>query len=143
MGGVLGDGSMGNLQLLYEAGKKIGLAFQMQDDYLDAFGDPAKFGKQVGGDILANKKTFLVIHALETASVAQRQELKALLDGRDDDKVNKVLQLFEDCGVRKWALELKNKFQNEALQHIDDIAIVSKRKQPIIAISELLVKREY
>ena len=99
MGGVLGDGSMGNLQLLYEAGKKIGLAFQMQDDYLDAFGDPAKFGKQVGGDILANKKTFLVIHALETASVAQRQELKALLDGRDDDKVNKVLQLFEDCGV--------------------------------------------
>ena len=78
-GAILGGAGERNQHLLYDFGKKLGIAFQVQDDYLDAFGDPDKFGKQVGGDILSNKKTFLLLHALETASTLQQKELKDLL----------------------------------------------------------------
>jgi geranylgeranyl diphosphate synthase type II len=76
MGAILGGAGQMNQDLIYEFGRKLGLAFQVQDDYLDAFGDPGKFGKQVGGDILANKKTFLLIHALENATASQKEILK-------------------------------------------------------------------
>ncbi|MBO9617987.1 MAG: polyprenyl synthetase family protein [Niabella sp.] len=143
LGGILGGSSLGNLDLLYQAGKKIGLAFQMQDDYLDAFGDPEKFGKQAGGDILANKKTFLLIRALQTATGAQKRELDQLLAGNEPEKVEKVLKIYRDCKVDEWALELKSRFLNEALQHFDDMAVVSKRKAPLKELAQQLVKREH
>src|SRR6476660_8974145 len=115
MGSVLGGASQRNQTLLYEFGKKLGIAFQVQDDYLDAFGDPKKFGKQVGGDILSNKKTFLLIHALEVASESQKKDLKNLLQNNSKDKVEKMLRLFRDSKVDEWALQLKNKFLDEAL----------------------------
>lgn len=142
-GGILGGGSMGNLDLLYEAGKKIGLAFQVQDDYLDAFGDPEKFGKQVGGDIKSNKKTFLLIKALEVANFGQKEELQVLLRSNEESKVEKVLRIYKDCKIDEWALELKNQFLNEALSHFDDMAVISKRKQPLKDLARFLVKREY
>lgn len=143
MGAILGGAGQRNQDLLYEFGKKLGIAFQVQDDYLDAFGDPQKFGKQVGGDILANKKTFLLIHALEVASASQKEELKKLLNGNGPGKVNKVLQIFSDCKVGEWALELKNKFLDEAFTHLDDIAVLSKRKEPLKELAQFLVKREH
>ncbi|MCH5598155.1 polyprenyl synthetase family protein [Niabella ginsengisoli] len=143
MGGILGGGSLGNLALLYEAGKKIGLAFQMQDDYLDAFGDPEKFGKQPGGDILANKKTFLLIQALEVANEAQQQEFNELLKSNSGDKVSRVLQLYRDCKIGEWARAQKDLFLNQALGYIDEIAVVAKRKQPLKDLAQLLVKRDY
>lgn len=143
MGGILGGGSLGNLALLYEAGKKIGLAFQMQDDYLDAFGDPGKFGKQPGGDILSNKKTFLLIQALEVAGADQKQELQSLLKGNEPDKVARVLQLYRDCKIDEWAIAQKNLFLNEALGYIEEIAVLAKRKQPLKDLALLLVKRDY
>ena len=76
LGAVLGGAGEGNQNHMYEFGKNLGIAFQVQDDYLDAFGDPQKFGKQVSGDILANKKTFLMIHVLETANDEQLKTLK-------------------------------------------------------------------
>ncbi len=143
MGGILGGGSYGNLDLLYQAGKKIGLAFQVQDDYLDAFGDPEKFGKQAGGDILANKKTFLLIKALgEVKDAQKKEELDGLLAGNDADKVDRVLKIYKDCRIDDWALELKHRFLNEALQHFDDMAVVSKRKIPLKELAQQLVKRE-
>jgi geranylgeranyl diphosphate synthase type II len=75
-----GRAGEGNQQHLYEFGRNLGIAFQVQDDYLDAFGDPAKFGKQVGGDIRANKKTFLMIKALEIANPFQLKEMKTLME---------------------------------------------------------------
>ncbi|MGJ7031605.1 polyprenyl synthetase family protein [Niabella hirudinis] len=142
MGGILGGGSYGNLDLLYQAGKKIGLAFQVQDDYLDAFGDPEKFGKQAGGDILANKKTFLLIKALEDTRGAQKDELDALLAGNNPDKVNRVLDIYRYCKIDDWAIQLKHQFLNEALRHFDDMAVVSKRKLPLKELAQQLVKRE-
>jgi len=143
MGAIIGGSGERNQNLLYEFGKKMGIAFQVQDDYLDAFGDPEKFGKQVGGDILANKKTFLLIHALETVSGSAKKELEGLLSGSAPDKVERVLGIYHDCKVDDWALRLKDQFLDEALAHLEDIAVLSKRKQPLEEFAHFLVKRDY
>ncbi|MBS1920573.1 MAG: polyprenyl synthetase family protein [Bacteroidetes bacterium] len=143
MGTILGGAGERNQNLLFEFGKKLGLAFQVQDDYLDAFGDPGKFGKQVGGDILANKKTFLLIHALEVASASEKKELLTLLKTNPANKVEKVLQVFRDCKVDVWALQLKNKFLEEALTDLEDIAVISKRKEPLTELAHFLISREF
>lgn len=142
MGALLGGATQRNQERLYEFGLKLGLAFQVQDDYLDAFGDPAKFGKQVGGDILANKKTFLLIHALETADATQLSELNACMQDNPSDKVERVLDLFRRTGVDAWALELKKRLLDEAMQALDDIAVLSSRKEPLIGLAHYLVQRE-
>ena len=143
MGAVLGGAGERNQNLLYEFGKKLGIAFQVQDDYLDAFGDPQKFGKQVGGDILSNKKTFLLLHALQTANAGQFKELEEAMSGNGDGKVEKVISIYRDCKVDQWALELKNKFRDEAFGHLEDIAVLSKRKQPLQDLAHFLVQRDY
>ena len=143
MGGILGGAGERNQNLLYEFGRKLGIAFQVQDDYLDAFGDPQKFGKQIGGDILANKKTFLLIHAMETANTAQLDELKQWMAGNVENKVEQVVRLFREFRVDEWALELKNKYLDEALEHLEDIAVLSKRKQPLAELARFLVQREH
>jgi len=142
-GAILGGAGERNQHLLYNFGKKLGIAFQVQDDYLDAFGDPAKFGKQVGGDILSNKKTFLLIHAMESANASQKKELKQLLAGNADDKVEKVVGIFHDCKVDQWALALKDKYLDEAFTHLEDIAVLSKRKEPLKELAHFLVKRDH
>jgi geranylgeranyl diphosphate synthase type II len=143
IGAILGGAGERNQNLLYEFGKKLGIAFQVQDDYLDAFGDPEKFGKQVGGDILANKKTFLLIHALEAASLTQQKELQKNINGNGPAKVENVLQIFRDCKADVWALELKNKYLDEAMDHLEDIAVLSKRKEPLKELAHFLVKRDH
>lgn len=143
MGAVLGGAGERNQNLLYEFGRKLGIAFQVQDDYLDAFGDPQKFGKQVGGDIMANKKTFLLIHTLEVASASQRTELDNLVKNNPADKVEKIIQLFRDCQADEWALQLKNRYLDEAFTHLEDIAVLSKRKQPLKDLADFLVKRDH
>ncbi|HEX2533474.1 MAG TPA: polyprenyl synthetase family protein [Chitinophagaceae bacterium] len=143
MGAVLGGAGDRNQHLLYEFGRKIGLAFQVQDDYLDAFGDPEKFGKQVGGDILANKKTFLLIHALETATGAQKERLESLLLGNAPGKVQEMVSIFRACGVDEWARELKQRYADEAFAHLEDIAVLSKRKEPLKQLALFLTSREY
>jgi geranylgeranyl diphosphate synthase, type II len=142
LGAILGGAGEGNQQHLYQFGKNLGIAFQVQDDYLDAFGDPEKFGKQVGGDILANKKTFLLIHALETTSAAQKIELEQLMAGNAANKVEKVLQIFKDCKVDEWAWELKEKYLQTALQHLEDTAVVAVRKKPLAELAEYLITRD-
>jgi geranylgeranyl diphosphate synthase type II len=142
MGAILGGAGERNQELLYEFGRKLGLAFQVQDDYLDAFGDPEKFGKQVGGDIKSNKKTFLLIHALETATAAQRNQLIELMTSRDERKVQQVLSLFKECKVGEWANELKEKFISEAFAHLEDVAVISKRKEPLKQLALFLTQRQ-
>jgi geranylgeranyl diphosphate synthase type II len=141
VGGLLGGGGERNQNLLYEFGKKLGIAFQIQDDYLDAFGDGNKTGKQVGGDILANKKTFLLIHAMESAS--HKKELEQLIKTNPDNKIEKVIAVYKDCKADEWALQLKNKYLNEAVNHLDDIAVLSKRKEPLRELALFLVQRDF
>lgn len=145
LGSILGGAGLGNQQHLYEFGKNLGIAFQVQDDYLDAFGDPGKFGKQVGGDIISNKKTFLLIHAMEVASDNQKMELSALMNNfsiNNNEKVNKVLAIFRDCKVDVWAQQLKEKYLQNALQHLEDAPVLSFRKLPLKELAGYLIHRE-
>ena len=143
LGAILGGATNGNQELLYNFGKKLGIAFQIQDDYLDAFGDPEKFGKQSGGDIKMNKKTFLLVHALQSCSPAQKRELIKLMKEESDDKPKKVIQLLRECKVDEWTLELKTKYFNDALADLEEVAVLSRRKQSLKELAEFLVQREY
>jgi geranylgeranyl diphosphate synthase type II len=141
MGAIIGGAGDHNCNHLYEFGKKLGIAFQIQDDYLDAFGDAKLFGKEAGGDIKQNKKTFLLIRALETANAAQLETLNKLLAADLEDKVEKVLEIFRACKVDAWAEDLKQKYMHEALAHLEAIAVVSTRKKPLIDLANYLMNR--
>jgi geranylgeranyl diphosphate synthase type II len=143
MGAILGGASEYNCKHLYEFGKNLGIAFQIQDDYLDAFGDPEKFGKDVGGDIKHNKKTFLMLYALQAASDVQKAELKQLMQDNSADKVEKVLAIFKACNVDAWANQLKEKYYQTALNHLESIAVVSVRKKPLLELAAFLIQRDY
>ena len=143
IGALLGGASEGNCKHLYEFGRNLGIAFQIQDDYLDAFGDPEKFGKEVGGDIKQNKKTFLMLHAFNVADAKQKEELKKLTETNPSDKIKKVLNIFRACRVDIWANALKEKYLQTAYQHLEDIAVLSVRKKPLMELAEFLVQRDY
>jgi geranylgeranyl diphosphate synthase type II len=143
MGAIVGGTSEGNCRHIYEFGRNLGIAFQIQDDYLDAFGDPEKFGKEVGGDIRQNKKTFLLLHALEVADTQQKKRLQQLMQEDKQGKVQEVLSLFKECNVDAWAFALKEKYLKAALDHLDAIAVVSARKKPLKELAEFLIQREY
>jgi geranylgeranyl diphosphate synthase, type II len=143
MGAILGGAGERNGQHIFEFGRNLGLAFQVQDDYLDAFGDPAKFGKQRGGDIVSNKKTFLYVKTMETASSSQLQEMKELMELNPPEKVERVLKIFLDCGLDSWAKKLKEEYLNKALQHLEEIAVLSKRKEPLFQFAHFLIQRDY
>lgn len=143
MGAILGGAGRSNQENLYQFGKNLGIAFQIQDDYLDAFGDPARFGKQPGGDIMANKKTFLMIRALEQAEGSKRAALEEIMKGSHPDKVAGVLQIFRDCGIDRWAKKLKTEYLNKAFGHLEEIAVTSIRKQPLEELAHYLVKRDH
>ncbi len=142
MGAILGGAGDRNQHLIYEFGRNLGLAFQVQDDYLDAFGDPEKFGKQVGGDIKANKKTFLLLHTLQQGNEDTRAEIKELFHSDKEDKVEKVLALFKKCKADEWAKEAKETYLRQALHHLEDIAVLSKRKEPLKHLAHQLVQRQ-
>jgi geranylgeranyl diphosphate synthase type II len=143
MGAVINGAGESDQFHLYEFGRKLGLAFQVQDDYLDAFGDPEKFGKQVGGDIKANKKTFLLIHALETASGSEKTKLEKLLVSNAGNKVSEVLSLYKKFKVDEWAKQLKEKYLQEAFTHLDKISVEPARKEPLKKLALYLVEREH
>jgi geranylgeranyl diphosphate synthase type II len=143
LGAILGGASEGNRLHIYEFGKNLGIAFQVQDDYLDAFGDPEKFGKDVGGDIRQNKKTFLLIHALEAANDEQKNDLQQLMKENPSDKVERVLEIFKACNVDDWAWQLKQQYLDKALEHLDAIAVVSSRKKSLLELANFLIQREH
>jgi len=142
MGAIIGGAGQRNQELIYSFGVQLGLAFQVQDDYLDAFGDPEKFGKKVGGDILANKKTFLLIHALHAAAADDQQSLRFLLQSNPPDKVAQVLPIYRNCGVDQWALSFKQQLLEKAFESLEQIAVLSARKVPLRDLAIYLLQRE-
>jgi geranylgeranyl diphosphate synthase type II len=127
---------------LYEFGRNLGIAFQVQDDYLDAFGDPKKFGKQVGGDIMANKKTFLMIRAMEVEGGKYSRILNQLMKDNPEDKVKQVLAIFKASALDEWAMKLKEQYLSYAYQHLEDIAVTARRKEPLRQLANALMQRE-
>ena len=142
-GALLGGAGLGNQDIIYDFGRNLGLAFQVQDDYLDCFGDASKFGKQVGGDILSDKKTFLLIKTLEVAGAAQRRTIDELKTAAPDEKIAGMLDIFRACGVDAWARELMEQYHAAAVRRLDDVAVTSNRKEPLQQLVELLLQRQY
>ena len=138
-GGALGD----NANKLYTLGKYMGIAFQLQDDYLDAFGDAAKLGKQSGGDIKENKKTYLLLKALENANTQQKQDIEMLLKSDSEDKVAAMLELFRATGADKACRMEVEKYTKLAFEYLEDLAVPSKRKAPLKELAEYLLMREW
>ena len=138
VGGSIGD----NADKLYAFGKNMGIAFQLMDDYLDAFGDSSVTGKQNGGDILANKKTFLLIKALENAKPAERTAIENLLASDSENKVPEMLSLYAATGSDKSCKNEVVRYSDNAFQCLEDVAMPSIRKEPLYALASYLLKRE-
>lgn len=143
-GALIADAPKEDCELLYQFGEKIGLAFQLQDDYLDCYGDPAVFGKQIGGDICCAKKTFMLINAFNRANEAQKAELNRLLNEVDerDEKVAGVLALYDELEIPALCRERMETLYAEARRIFDSLPIDAERKQPLWNYAEKLLNRK-
>jgi geranylgeranyl diphosphate synthase type II len=147
IGALIGNASQDAANHLYDFGVNLGVAFQLQDDILDVYGDASKFGKQVGGDILSNKKTFLLLTALSNADAKSLTELNYLLnlqtsEENSSEKVVAVTRLYDQLGVKEIALSKMNDLYNEALNHLDAIQVDEDRKAPLRELAASLMTRE-
>jgi geranylgeranyl diphosphate synthase type II len=146
IGAIIGGAEQEQADFLYEFGENLGLAFQLQDDILDVYGDPEKFGKQVGGDILADKKTFLLIKARELAIGETALELDRWLNNSDvlpENKVNAITSIYNSIGVRKLAEAEMENYVLKALNALDKIAVDNTRKELLRGFAEHLLIREH
>jgi geranylgeranyl diphosphate synthase type II len=142
LGAMLGGATDGCSDILYQFGKSMGLAFQMKDDYLDAFGDSAKTGKQIGGDILSNKKTYLLSKAFEIADSTQREALLQLLQRNDDAKVTDTLSYFEKLHIKDLLEHEIQAYTNKAYELLEKVPVISKRKVHLNELAKMLLNRE-
>ena len=142
IGAVLADANDKDQNHLYEFGLNMGIAFQLKDDLLDVFGTSKLFGKKIGGDILANKKTFLYLKALQISDVSTKLKLKKLYTSKDeyDTKVEKVKNIFLDLNIKKHTLDLMKAYYIKAMKHLD--AIDSDKKSPLIDFADKLMQRD-
>ncbi len=142
LGAMLGGATDGCSDLLYQFGKSMGLAFQMKDDFLDAFGDSSKTGKQIGGDILSNKKTYLLSKSFEIADHTQRVELLQLLERTDEAKVADTLAYFEKLNIKQLLEEEIQAYTNRAYELLEKVPVISKRKIHLGDLAKMLLNRE-
>ena len=144
MGAIVAQTSAENGDLIYDFGLNLGLAFQLQDDYLDAFGDPATFGKQVGGDIIENKKTYLYLKAIEFASSEERNQLLQLFSVSLEDnlsKIEEVKTLFNATGASKATQQAIQDYTLKAFATLDKMNISSDKKAMLKTFGENLMNR--
>jgi geranylgeranyl diphosphate synthase type II len=145
IGAIMGGADDKDSDILYEFGKYLGLAFQIQDDLLDIYGDVKVFGKIPGGDIISNKKTFLLIKALEIASVEQAKQLHELFAMEEYDpeiKVKKVIDIYEELNIKNISEVLANDYINIAFGLLDKISVKNERKSELVNIGNSLIGRE-
>ena len=146
MGAIIAQASEEDEHLIYEFGRYLGIAFQIQDDFLDAYGDPEKFGKQIGGDIIENKKTFLYLKALEFSSEKDKENLDQLFNSKPKDpseKVRYVKSLFESCGATKAVkLEIES-YTNKAFEFLNQLSLNEEKKDILRSFGESLMNRSF
>lgn len=145
MGALLGGANKADQEHLYHFGELLGIAFQLKDDWLDVFGDSSKVGKQAGGDILANKKTYLLIRALEKANQSQLESLNTWLkiNNKPSEKVKAVTQLFYDLEIDKDTESQIDKYYQKALGHLQDINLSNEKKEMLRGFAANLMGRTY
>lgn len=146
IGALLADAPADDSDNLYRFGEKIGLAFQLQDDYLDVYGDPAVFGKAIGGDIVSNKKTYMLINAFNRADNAQRAELERWVRATDFDrqeKVKAVTGLYDEMGIDRLAQQKIAGYFNESKTYLDRVGVSDERKSELMRYAQRMMKRRY
>ncbi|MCK6616934.1 MAG: polyprenyl synthetase family protein [Cyclobacteriaceae bacterium] len=146
LGGVLAETTPANCKALREFGTNIGIGFQLMDDLLDAYGDPEKFGKQPGGDILANKKTYLMIRALETSSVGQRNELNKWLttvNFNPAEKVDAVKTIWDQLHIRQDAEKKINSYFQKGFRALEKVRVNKAAKETLRKFAEDLIARQH
>ncbi|GGF02861.1 polyprenyl synthetase family protein [Hymenobacter cavernae] len=145
LGALLGGASAAEADRLRQFGTDIGLAFQLRDDLLDVYGDAATFGKRVGGDIVSDKKTFLLLTAQAQANAEQRATLARYIGQPVQDaeaKVRAVTTVYDALGIRAQTEELINQYFVEALQHLGQVEVAADRKEPLRRLALQLMERE-
>lgn len=146
IGALLADAPADDADNLYRFGEKIGLAFQLQDDYLDVYGDPAVFGKAIGGDIVSNKKTYMLINAFNRADNAQRAELERWIRATDFDrqeKVKAVTGLYDEMGIDRLAQQKIAGYFNKSKTYLDRVGVSDERKSELMRYAQRMMKRRY
>jgi len=144
-GALLGNANGKLANQLYDFGLNLGLAFQLQDDLLDTFGDEKTFGKKIGGDILANKKTYLLIKALENSSAKQKSELLNWIDKKeyvDEKKIESIKSIYSQLNIKKITQQKIDSYFQKSSRLLEDLAIPKSKKQSLTAISNMVLKRE-
>ena len=145
MGAILAETSKKNADLIYDFGLNLGIAFQLQDDYLDAFGDPETFGKQVGGDIIENKKTYLYLKAIEFANAAEKAQLLQLFSiqpNENGEKIEAVKNLFNQTGAAAATQKAIQNYTFKAFETLYQISIDNEKKDILKSFGENLMGRK-
>lgn len=145
LGGLIAGADEQTTRHLYEGGMNIGIGFQLKDDLLDVYGDPAKFGKQIGGDIIANKKTFLLIEALQQAQGTLKEELLDWLDRKTFDKtekVNAVTSIYNQLGIRQLTRTRISDYFDRGFANFEQVMAETDRKNVLMQFARQLVERE-
>ena len=145
IGAILAGAPVSDAEALYKFGEQIGLAFQLQDDLLDVYGDPKVFGKEIGGDIMCNKKTYMLINAFNRANNVQRAELEKWCCGEKFDrkeKVAAVTKLYDEIGIRQLCEAKIEYYFEEGKKWLDQVALPEERKKELRAYTNKMMKRE-
>ncbi|UBM62171.1 polyprenyl synthetase family protein [Candidatus Sulfidibacterium hydrothermale] len=144
MGAILGGASAEDQKNIYNFGEKLGLAFQIKDDYLDTFGDQKTFGKRIGGDILQNKKTYLLCLSLTKADDEQRRKIFDLFDEKDEEKkIAEMKAVYEALDVHKDTFAIMEKFYEEALASLKALSIGKEQSARLFELAESIYKRSF
>lgn len=147
IGAIIGEAKAEDAKHLYDFGKNLGMAFQIQDDLLDTFGTFEKVGKKIGGDIVQNKKTYLYLKSLELSSDSQRQELVDIYNNRihleESEKIEKVTKIFERLVVAEYARQLRDAYLDLAYAHLSAVRVPDRNKEEIRSIAKQLVNRDF
>lgn len=145
MGAIIAGTSKENQDLIYEFGRNLGIAFQLQDDYLDAFGDSKTFGKQIGGDIIENKKTFLYLRALELASITEKEtllHLYSIAPTNPAEKIEAIKAVFEQSGAAASTQKEIEQYTNKAFTVLEAIELSQDKKELLLSFGENLMRRK-
>lgn len=146
IGAILADASAEDADNLYKFGEQIGLAFQLQDDYLDVYGDSKVFGKEIGGDITSNKKTYMLINAFNKANDAQREELTRWVSARDFDrneKVDAVTRLYNEIGIDQLAQDKIAYYFEQSKKFLDAVNVPEEKKEELRKYAQKMMRRQY
>jgi geranylgeranyl diphosphate synthase type II len=144
IGAILGDAPQEDVDRLYQFGEQLGLAFQLQDDLLDVYGDEKVFGKAIGGDITSNKKTYMLINAMNRADERQRNELAHWIEATSFDrqeKIQSVTRLYDEIGIRKLCEEKINHYFDQARLTLNQVGVSEERKLPLRSYMDELLHR--